>query len=717
MNPQTLLIFHLTAALLLALLWGYFTHRLGLSTIVGYLIAGILVGPHMPGMNPNPAVAQNMAQNLADIGIILLMFAIGSHFHLKDLLAVRKIALPGAMIQCLVTGTAGALLTHALGFDWRAAIVLGMSVSVASTVVLIRVLVSNKLLQSVQGHVAVGWLIVEDIITVLFLVLLTALQNVGTHGQIHVADLTFALAIAVLKLVALILITFFVGARVIPWLMLQVAKTRSTELFTLTVLVVALSVALISTLYFGASMALGAFLAGMVVGQSDVSHQAAADVLPMRDAFAVLFFVSVGMLFDPGFVFAHPAMLLALLALILLLKPFLALTLVTLLGYSVRTALVVAVGLMQIGEFSFILAKLGLDLGMFQPAGDGLKPTDPQSLLVACAIFSITLNPLLFKLLRPFEQILAARPRLWRLLNARAERLGKETGLAQNLMAPPDIGTQRAVVVGYGPVGRTVTRILRDFGIQPVVIEMNVKTVASLKQAGAAAVFGDASRREILKAAGLQQADFLVITLPDLTSRIPVVAAARALKPDLRILVRAHYLGEREMLREIGATTVIYEEAEAAVALAGHLLHAIGANGDAIAREAERIRQELAPDTPARIEPRAASAEGSHASPTAATEIVPRLSLPALSGQTPASTLAALTARLEDAPLASPLPLTAAPPGDSLPPPAPADRSQRMLGGGAAQDRATPPAADAPPAGESAGDPPITGVATDAPPA
>ncbi|HTL52691.1 MAG TPA: cation:proton antiporter [Planctomycetota bacterium] len=588
MNSETHLILSLTTALLLALMWGYFTHRLGLSTIVGYLLAGIAVG-QTPGLLDNRAIPQN----LADIGVILLMFAIGSHFHLKDLLAVRAIAVPGALIQSMCTTTIGTVLTHALGFTWMASLVLGMSISVASTVVLIRVLVSNKMLQTIQGHVAVGWLIVEDIITVLFLVLLTGLQSSGNGGELEVGRLAGGLGLALVKLAIFVAGTFYIGARVIPWLMIQVAKTRSTELFTLMVLVVALSVALTSTLLFGASMALGAFLAGMVVGQSEVSHQAAADVLPMRDAFAVLFFVSVGMLFDPHFVVAHPGMILAVLGIILVLKPLMALTLVTLFGYSVRTALVVALGLTQIGEFSFILAKFGIDVQFL--------PAHGQSLLVACALFSVTLNPLLFKLIRPLERWLQNQPRLWRLLNARADRLGKEAGLAQNLMAAPEIGSQRAVVVGYGPVGRTVTRILKDFGVEPVVVELNVQTVAKLKQMGIAAVYGDACRREILKAAGIAHANFLIITLPDLPSRIPVIAAARGLNPNLRILVRAHYLGEREMLKEIGASVVIYEEAESAVALAGHLLREIGANEEIIRAEGEKIRNELAPQPEAAL--------------------------------------------------------------------------------------------------------------------
>lgn len=659
MSHEMVIFIGLTTAMLLALLWGYFTHRLGLSTIVGYLLAGILVQSTLRSSVPPEVAKQLMVDTnmLAEIGVILLMFAIGSHFHLKDLLAVRKIAIPGAILQSVCTTTLGTIVAHTVGaqlhLSWTASLVLGMSIAVASTVVLVRVLVSNRMLQSVQGHVAVGWLIVEDIITILFLAALTAMPALAQNGgQISAGGLALDIGLALGKLAALLLLTFYIGARMIPWLMLQVAKTRSSELFTLTVLVVALTIALVSNLLFGASMALGAFLAGMVVGQSEVSHQAASDVLPMRDAFAVLFFVSIGMLFDYQFVIHHPGMVAAMLAIILCFKPLLALTLVTLLGYSVRTALVVALGVTQIGEFSFILAKLGLDLK--------LLPKEGQSLLVVCALISITVNPLLFKLVRPLEAFLQSRPRLWRLLNARADRLGKEAGLSQDLMAPPEISGQQAVVVGYGPVGRTVTRILQDFGIRPVVIEMNVQTVGKLKEKGIAAVYGDACRQEILRAAGLANANFLIVTLPDLTSRIPVISAARAVKSDLRILVRAHYLGEREMLREMGASVVIYEEAESAVALAGHLLREIGANEDSIAVEAERIRQELAPESS--VSGVAASTHGLPASPISGrldpalmeTQALPKPLMGGTASERPAAkSSTAIATETESTPLAS----------------------------------------------------------------
>ena len=575
------LIVSLTMCLSAALVLGYLTQRLGLSTIPGYLLAGIVVGPHTPGFVANP----EFAFQFAEVGVILLMFGLGFHFHLKDLLAVKALAIPGAVVQCLVATALGTAVAHWFGWGLGAGLVLGMAISVASTVVLVRVLLNHGALNSVPGHVAVGWLVVEDLFTVLFLVLLPPLAAVMQGDSKAVSELPVTLGMALLKIAALGALMLLVGARVIPWLMVQVARTRSAELFTLAVLVVALAIATGSALLFGASMALGAFLAGVVVGQSEVSHQASAEVLPMRDAFAVLFFVSVGMLFDPVFLYEHPVLVLAILLIILLAKPLAALVIVLVLGYSVRTALSVAVGLAQIGEFSFILAELGRSLK--------LLPVEGQSVLVACALLSITLNPFLFKKILPFERWLQRQPTLWRILNARAARLGRDAGLHSRLMAPPQVGQQRAVVVGYGPVGKAVTRILAEFGVQPVIVELNLETVASLKRDGKAAVYGDACRREILKASGIANAAFLVVTLPDLMSRIPVIVAARELNPAVRVIVRARYVGERAMLEEVGASSVCYEEAEAAVSLAGLVLREIGVSEESIRAETEKIRTEM----------------------------------------------------------------------------------------------------------------------------
>jgi CPA2 family monovalent cation:H+ antiporter-2 len=481
----------------------------------------------------------------------------------------------------------GVATARAFGWSWSAGIVLGLALAVASTVVLMRVLEDRDLLTSIHGHVAVGWLIVEDVLTVAVLVSLPALAEAtsasGASGGAG-ASLLAALAVAMLKLAALVALVLVAGSRLIPKLLERAAQFRSRELFTLTVLTLAVAVAAASAHFFGASMALGAFLAGMVVGQSAVSQQAAAEALPLRDAFAVLFFVSVGMLFDPAFLFREPGLVLAALAIVLLGKPIAALAVVAALGYSSRTALTVALGLAQIGEFSFILSELGRQ--------HGLLPDEGTSVVVACALVSITLNPLLFRRLDEIDGWLRTRPLLWRLLNARADRTMDGVN-AHAARAVEDL-RQLVVIVGYGPVGRSVDRLLRHTGLRTVVIDMNLDTVNALARDGRIALYGDASRREILKHAGVDQATHLVVTLPHSVNRGPLVAAARELNPSLRILVRARYLRERRDLEQAGASAACFEEVEAAVALARTLLQEVGTDDGTIHRETELIRRELA---------------------------------------------------------------------------------------------------------------------------
>lgn len=579
---DTGLIFTLTAGLSAALVLGYITQRLGLSPILGYLLAGVAVGPFTPG----PVADQKIAVQLAEIGVILLMFGVGLHFNLGDLLKVKGIAIPGAVGQSVVATVLGALVAHLCGWSFGGGLVLGIAVSVASTVVLIRGLEERKALDSPAGHAAVGWLIVEDIFTVLVLVLLPPIaKSAGGGGA---GAVLASVGFAVLKLGVMAVVVLVGGARLVPWLLTRIARTRSAELFTLAVLAIALAIAVGSAVLFGASMALGAFLAGMVVGQSKLSHQAAADALPMRDAFAVVFFVSVGMLFDPRFLLAQPLLVLAVLGIILVAKPLAALAIVVGLGYAPRTALTVAVGLAQIGEFSFILADLARSLDVLPAAG--------QSVLVATAIVSISLNPLLFRVLDPIEKRLRARPKLWKLLNRRAEARGRRMNDGMTLRLENEAGGRnRAVVVGYGPVGQTIARILKGFDIHPVVIDSNVDTVNRLAAEGVAAIYGDASRPEILKTAGVDRAKYLVLTLPDLAARVSILLTAREMNPGLAVLSRARYLAERASLEDFGVTAVCYEEAEAAVGLSELLLRSEGAPQARIDEECGRIRAELAP--------------------------------------------------------------------------------------------------------------------------
>jgi CPA2 family monovalent cation:H+ antiporter-2 len=542
---------------------GLVTQRLGLSPIVGYLLAGIVIGPHTPGFTGDI----HLAQQLAEVGVILLMFGVGLHFHLKDLLAVRRVAVPGAIGQSLVAMLATMVVFQSLGWPLKSTLVLGMAMAVASTVVLLRVLMDRNMLSTSHGHVAVGWLIVEDIFTVLALVMVPMLAPAPPGGTTSGMSAPVAVAWALFKLGALVAIVLLAGSRVVPWVLNQVAKLRSSELFTLTVLVLSVTIAVGAYTIFGASMALGAFLAGMVVAQSPASHQAAADALPMRDAFAVIFFVSVGMLFDPAFVVAQPLMVGAGVLIVLLFKPLAAIVLVAALGYPARTALTVALGLAQIGEFSFILAQVARD--------HSLMPEDGMHLLVATAMLSITLNPLLFRSLDRIEAWAQRWPLFWRLLNARANRRAAEiNAAAQSVVASG--GKPSAIIVGYGPVGRLVDALLRDAGFHTVIIETNIETVRSLTRAKRPAIYGDATRREVLDQAGIAHAVHLVVTLPHTGGRGELVRRARELNPTIDITVRARYLAEREGLEQGGANKIVFEEGEVGLALARHVLEQRG---------------------------------------------------------------------------------------------------------------------------------------------
>ncbi len=578
------LIATIAGAFLSAWVLGSLAQRIGLSPIVGYLLAGVVIGPHTPGFVADAA----LAAQLAEIGVILLMFGVGLHFHLKDLLAVKGIAIPGALVQSACATLLGVATGLAFGWPASAGLVLGIALAVASTVALMRALEDAQLLNTPAGHIAVGWLIVEDVLTVFVLVVIPTLAGAagGPALGASVASPGFlaTVAMALAKLAVLVALVLLAGSRVIPWLLERAARLRSRELFTLTVLALALAIATGAAYFFGASMALGAFLAGMVVGQSPVSHQAAADALPLRDAFGVLFFVSVGMLFDPGFLLREPALVLAALAVVLIGKPLAAIAVVALLGYSAQTALVVAIGLAQIGEFSFILGELARHHELLPAAG--------SSVLVACALVSISVNPLLFRLLDPLDNWLRRHPRLWRLLNARAERRGEavNAGTARTL----EKGKRPlAVIVGYGPVGQSVERALRESGLETVVIDLNLDTVSALGRAGRLALFGDASHPDVLKQAGIARAAYLLVTLPHSVNRGPLIAAARNLNPACRIFVRARYLRERQELEQAGATAASFEEIEAAVALTERLLRDLGTDDAAIERESARVRREF----------------------------------------------------------------------------------------------------------------------------
>jgi CPA2 family monovalent cation:H+ antiporter-2 len=565
------LILTLAAGLAAAVVLGYITQRLKMSPLVGYLLAGIAVGPHTPGFEAN----KDLADQMAELGVILLMFGVGLQFHFSELLKVQRIAIPGAIGQSVIVTALGCALALAWGWGWSAGLVFGLAISIASTVVLIRVLADNNALHTPSGHIAVGWLIVEDIFTVLVLVVLPVLATTDISDPAAIATVT---AWSLLRIAVLIAFVFFIGSRVIPWLLSLVARSRSRELFTLTTLVIALGIAVGAAKVFGVSMALGAFLAGMVVGQSEFSSRAASEALPMRDAFAVLFFVSVGMLFDPAYLLQEPLLVLATLAIILVGQRLAAFGIVLALGYPLGVALSVAMVLGQIGEFSFILAALGHDLKIL--------PDAANSAIIAAALVSISVNPLLYRLVGPTERWLTQSKWLSRWFGRATKELP-----AVNGQHPRQRGW--AVIVGYGPVGRSLVRMLMENGIEPHVVELNLDTVHRLRDDGIHAVYGDAAHKATLLEAGVRQAIALVLTSSSPQGASESIRLARELNPAIRVLVRANYLKELPGLRRVGADVVFASEGEVALTMTEFLLRQLGATEEQIDRERDRIREEL----------------------------------------------------------------------------------------------------------------------------
>ena len=557
------LILMLAGGLAAALIFGYFTQRLGLSPIVGYLIAGVVVGPHTPGFAADAAIAEQ----LAEVGVILIMFGVGLKFHLEELLAVRRIALPGAPIGMAAATALGAGAARMFGWSWAAAIVFGLALSVASTVVLVRVLSDARKLHTPVGHIALGWLVMEDLLTVVALVLLPTFVT----GALTATSIAWDVGLTVVKVGGLVIFAAVVGQKLIPLLLDRVAATRSRELFTLSVLVIALGIAVGAALLFGVSMALGAFVAGMVVNRSDYSLRAASEALPMRDAFGVLFFLSVGMLLDPAALLEEPWLLAAALAVVIVGKPLVVALLLAILRYPLLTVLTVPSALAQIGEFSFILAGVGRSIGVL--------PANATNIIVAVSIVSIVINPLASLLIGPAERLIV---RLRRRVTGEEEDQGTSSSLDPQT---------RAIVIGYGPTGRTVTRLLRENGISPTVVELNMETVRELRQSGISAVYGDARHTDSLVTAGLRHAGTLIISGPDASAEI--IRNARELNPRVHIFVRSVYLRDVPPLRAAGAEQVFAGEGEVALAMTEAVLRRLGATAEQIDRERDRVRAEL----------------------------------------------------------------------------------------------------------------------------
>jgi CPA2 family monovalent cation:H+ antiporter-2 len=558
MPHDVTLIIMLAAAFGGALVLGWLAHRVGLPAIVGFLAAGVLMGPATPGYVADVA----LASQLAEIGVMLLMFGVGLHFSLDDLMKVRGIALPGALLQIAVGLAMGFGLATWWGWSWGAGLVFGMTLSVASTVVLLKALEARGLLDTSDGKIAVGWLVVEDLVMVLVLVLLPVVAPLmlpdATSDAVSGKALGAAIGLTVVKVTAFFVVMLVVGRRVYPKLLWAVAKTGNRELFTLAVVSSAIGIAVGASALFDVSFALGAFFAGMMMRESDFSHRAAEESLPLRDAFAVLFFVSVGMLFDPAVLVDEPLRVLAVVAVVVVGKTVAAIAVVRVLRYPWRTALTVGGSLAQIGEFSFILAGLGLALG--------LLGQEAMSLVVAGAVVSIAINPLLFAAIEPLKK--------------RLEAQGAAQAVPQDLSDPlavlPDhVDAHRlrdhVVLVGYGRVGRVLAEQLTARGLPFVIVETQRDQVEALRARGQPAVFGDAQLPEVLVQAHLHHARLLVVAAPDLLAVRGIAKTAQALRPGIRVLLRTHSADEATLLAGANLGEVFYAERELAIGLADRI--------------------------------------------------------------------------------------------------------------------------------------------------
>ncbi|CAN5713299.1 YbaL family putative K(+) efflux transporter [soil metagenome] len=583
MHPDASLIATITAGLGLAFVLGLAVARIGLPPIVGYLLAGVLVGPHSPGFTADIEIAGQ----LAEIGVIMLMFGVGLHFSLADLLSVKRVAIPGAIGRIAIVTAFGALVGNLWGWPLGEGLVFGLALSVASTVVLLRALEQRGGLDSLDGRIAVGWLVVEDLVMVLALVLLPAFAaSMGTApdivGDAGDRSLLMTLAITLGKVAAFFALVLIAGRRVVPWLLERVAHTGSRELFTLAVLATALGIAFGSAILFGVSVALGAFFAGVVINGSDLSYQAGAEALPLQDAFAVLFFVSVGMLFDPGIIVREPLAVLGTLGIVVVGKSLVVIALVLLLGYRIRSALTVAASLAQIGEFSFILAGLAMTLGLLSE--------EASDLILAAAIISITLNPLVFALAAKLERWTKAQPRM-------IEALERTTEMSVAFPPGEEPLVDHAIIVGYGRVGRTIAATLRAQGISFAVIESDRATVKAARRDGVRAIWGDASRQPILTLAAPETARLLILAAPGAYQSRQVLELARRLNPNLDTVVRTHSATEQEYLDAIGVGRTVLGERETALAMSHYALVSMGQTDDQADAAVEWAREGVTYDT------------------------------------------------------------------------------------------------------------------------
>ncbi|MEN8358632.1 cation:proton antiporter, partial [Acinetobacter towneri] len=555
------LIILLAVGFSLALVFGYIAARLRLPPLMGYLIAGVIISPNTPGI-----VADiHLANQLAELGVMFLMFGVGMHFSLNDLMQVRRIALPGAVLQIAVATLLGVGVSMMWGWSFGSALIFGLSLSCASTVVLLKALGDRGLLDSVNGKIAVGWLLVEDLVMVLALVLLPATAVLlGGQAIDNASDenIWLTLGLTLLKVSGFIAFMLIVGKRLVPFIMQIVARLGSRELFTLTVVAAAVSIAFGAYKVFGVSMALGAFFAGMVVKESDFSHRAEEETLPLREIFSILFFVAVGMLFDPRILIEEPIHVLAVVAIIMVGKTIAAMALVLFFRYPLNTALTVGASLAQIGEFSFILATLGVSLQLLSLEG--------QNLILAGALISITLNSFVFSAIEPVQNWIRERSYLARLLERSSDPLA---------MLPDEVSQDylrdQVVIVGHGEVGRRITQNLMAENIKVVIAEENREIVEDLRAKGIAAVSGVATEAGVLIQAHIQHARLLVLSPMDILDIHKIVDIAKTLNPEIQVLVCAESKAEAEVIRKDNIGEVYFAKEEMAKNMSNYILNQI----------------------------------------------------------------------------------------------------------------------------------------------
>ncbi|CDZ81193.1 Inner membrane protein YbaL [Candidatus Rubidus massiliensis] len=531
MHSSLLIVGILTIGFTLANLFAYVMQRLHLPSILGYLLAGYIIGPYSPGFVADAEIAKQ----LAEIGVILMLFSVGLNFKIEDLVRVKNIAIPGAIVQTFFATFFTILIVYSMGMSITVGLVMGLSIGVASTVVLVRVLTNNKLLNTTQGHIAVGWLIVEDIFTIIILILLPTIKTISMGVNFSVIEIAGIFLLVIAKLFILMLFMFTWGQNIIDYILKKVVPLASQELFTLTIITFIFLIATGSSIVFGTSIALGAFIAGMVIGKTNVRYQAAASSLSLKDIFAVIFFLSIGMLFKPMAIIDYFPFFVGIISVIMLIKPLVAYLIILAFGYSLNTALTVAVSLAQIGEFSFILAAEAMNLSLI--------PNESFDVLVACAMISISLNPLLFQMLSFFESTIQ------KFFNKHFRPID----LIEEQNFPPKV-----LVIGYNSIGKIVSKILKDSGFTPVVIEKNIVNLASVEE-NIITFHGHADNPNILNKAHIKEISYLIITILDTPKTVKIIKEARNINPDIQIIARIQLIEEKSLLQELNIEYVCTE--------------------------------------------------------------------------------------------------------------------------------------------------------------